>query len=383
MYPCIEANELIELRKQIEKAIKRVSAYFEYLKKTLPELEPPAFELVGNIQIQDYNNLGNEKVFQKVHSKKGAEYDYHLAITLVHDMDQKKFDKIKRFFFELGILHKATKIENLRNTEDLRGLRRIVESVIMQSLYAFALYFYSLDKIPYDFIIGIDVTKDKDKSGRYYGISGAAVVQTGDGQILKVIPRALPQSSAEAVDMSYIFEIIDREVGEVIRTKGEAKILLLRDGRMPWAELAQLKKLSAEHNYDITVIEIIKRQKLRFFYQNYVDGIIKSPGQNYYFKIGETYYLIPHYLKTFIKVPIKLERKYHVTHGKVFQEKISEDDVLVLTKLTKLNYSQPRNPDKMKLPTPVHLSHRLINYERRRLRFNRPEFLNEGALYFL
>ncbi|ACJ16996.1 hypothetical protein TON_1506 [Thermococcus onnurineus NA1] len=368
------------LIKSVDSTIKRLSEYFTFLRKVNEGLSlPSAIDIISRIPV-NYENL-IESAFTRIHSKKGVEYDYHLAITLIPDMRQEQFDKIKGFFFNNGILHKAININNLRDPS--KDQKKLIESMILQALYAFGIYFYSLDNLNYDFIIGLDVTREMDKSGRYYGISGAAVVQNKNGQVLKIIPITSPQSSSETANINYLIGNIQQEAAAILNRKGYADILFLRDGKVPGGELEQFKEISRKYNYRFTIIEILKRPLVRFFWENYKEHTVKSPRHNYYFKIGDTYYLTAHYFTNYLKVPLKLGNTYFVARGKISKNVISREDIMTITKLTKLNYSQPENPDKMKLPAPVHLSHRLINYERRELKFNRYEFLKEGALYFL
>jgi len=376
LYPKEYVAERKKLKEEVESTLKRISEYFNYLRGILGEnikLALPSEIKIASVAV-DYTNF--TPIFNKVFEKH-SNYDYHLVITFIPPMSKKQFDNIKKFFFERGIIHKAINIENFKSKEK----QRIIESIVLQALYAFGIYFYSLDNLPYDIIIGLDVTREKDRNGKYYGISGAAVVQNKNGQVIKIVPITQPQSSSETVNIEKMFESLQPELASIVEAKNSLNILFLRDGKIPFGELEQFKKLSSRNPYRFTLIEIIKRPPVRFFRET--KGYISGPRPNYYFKIGNTYYLTSHFLKHYLKVPLKLERKYIVDKGKLTSTSLDDNDILVITKLTKLSYSQPENPDKMKLPAPVHLSHRLINYERRGLKFNRPEFLQEGALYFL
>ncbi|AIU69120.1 hypothetical protein TEU_01520 [Thermococcus eurythermalis] len=378
LYPKEFSKERTTLVSDVKSALDRVSEYFAYLRtiSMTSSLSLPV-EITTPLIAVDYTNLAQRltKIFEKYEN-----YDYHLAITFVPSMSREQFDRIKKFFFERGIIHKAINIDNL-NSKFGKNKQRIIESVILQALYAFGIYFYSLDNLPYDIIIGIDVTREKDKNGKYYGISGAAVVQNKNGEIIKIVPITQPQSSSETVDVEKIFESLQPELDQIVETKSNVDILILRDGRIPSREIEQLKRLSLRRPYTFTLVGIIKRPLVRFF--KGTDRHLFGPKPNYYFRIGDTYYLTSHFLEHYLKVPLKLERKYVISRGKLATSPLNHEDILAITKLTKLNYSQPKNPDRMKLPAPVHLSHRLINYERRGLRFARPEFLQEGALYFL
>jgi argonaute family protein len=86
----------------------------------------------------------------------------------------------------------------------------------------------------------------------------------------------------------------------------------------------------------------------------------------------------------FIKTPIKVSEKYIISEGKCNKVEITEDDIKDIILLSKLNYSQLM-PDKMKLPAPVHYSHKFVKSILKgwELERNKDKFLSNGFLYFI
>jgi argonaute family protein len=249
----------------------------------------------------------------------------------------------------------------------------------------FYLYSFGEEFKDYDFIVGYDITKERDEfSDKIKGIGGSAIVYNNRGHVLTTITFEHPHTSSEIAEYDKLFAMIyselvphlDLEKNKVIR------ILLLKDGNIFKDELEKLSRLSKKYNFEIVYMNVIKSTILRFFKikKDEIKGDEVLPDEkNMYAKFGGCYYISAHFYRGFLKRPVKISEKYLIKNGVWEKVDITEKDIRLLILLTKINFSQLM-PDKMRLPAPVHYAHKHVNAVRRGWQVKDIELLRSGCL---
>ena len=307
-------------------------------------------------------------------------------VTIVPKMIQEYFDEMKQFALSNNGFHQAVMEESLT---DEKNFKNVMSSLLAQFFHKLGMYYYSLE-ISFrdvDFIVGFDITKEPDTSGKLHGIGGSAVVQNSQGHIISMIPVSYPQSATELGQYDRLFRNVHNailpQILEIQKKEGDRpiKILLLKDGKIYPSELRLLTAVAKKYNFDFVTIEVRKRHSVRFFRETR-EKVVHT-DVNSYFRIGNTWYITAHYYKRYLKRPVKVCRKYLVNRGGIKEIPVTEEDIKRLILLSKLNYAQVSGPDRMKLPAPVHYAHLFVNSMRKGIEPSNREFLKYGFLYFI
>jgi argonaute family protein len=280
--------------------------------------------------------------------------------------------------------------ENLLKHLFAKSKRYYLNSIFTQLFSKLGMYLYSIDAEfgeKYDFIIGYDISKIRNKRGKYTGVGGSAIIYNQNGEIVNIISHNKPHSSSEIAEYRELMEKVYDEciINKMVSSTGKnrlIRILLLKDGIIYDDELKILKEITKDMPFQITYMDVRKRIKLKLFRE--VGNKIYDPEKNAYTKFGDEWYIISHMYDRFIKTPIKVSEKYIISEGKCNKVEITEDDIKDIILLSKLNYSQLM-PDKMKLPAPVHYSHKFVKSILKgwELERNKDKFLSNGFLYFI
>ena len=370
-----------------EKYIEELIKYISKLNK-LNEYDEniPHFEIKGHIPV-DYSNVNNVKITMgETINRNSFPFIFFIAPYLKED----NFNSIKKFIYRNGWLCQAIMKENLLKHLFAKSKRYYLNSIFTQLFSKLGMYLYSIDAEfgeKYDFIIGYDISKIRNKRGKYTGVGGSAIIYNQNGEIVNIISHNKPHSSSEIAEYRELMEKVYDEciINKMVSSTGKnrlIRILLLKDGIIYDDELKILKEITKDMPFQITYMDVRKRIKLKLFRE--VGNKIYDPEKNAYTKFGDEWYIISHMYDRFIKTPIKVSEKYIISEGKCNKVEITEDDIKDIILLSKLNYSQLM-PDKMKLPAPVHYSHKFVKSILKgwELERNKDKFLSNGFLYFI
>ena len=312
-----------------------------------------------------------------------------VLVVIPSDLD---YDLLRNELLGRGFYVQGIKIENANN-------EHVIKSLLYQIFSKLGIYFYTLEiSTHYDFIIGFDTTREHQDSNKP-GYGGATTVQDNHGCVRSVIPIGLPQLPKESARIGKILNILERELYDVFREveteKGVVKLLILKDGVLTNEEKAGIKeflKEMAEINFEITVMCVVKDTKV-YAWHNYRDNV------NTYIKLADDcYVLVSHYgAKTepygknvvfdYECCPILRDKYVFAKNGEsvnIVKENITEEEVKLIISLQKMVYAQTL-PDKVKLPMPLHLSHKFINFVRKfeEVVEKHSTNLKEGKLIFI
>jgi len=374
-----------------EEIAKEIASYYEKLER-LHEIssDVPKIEFFDIKQVKTFSDSTKLKVaIQEIlegMKSGGKDKVIPFIVTIVPKMVQESFDEMKQFILSNNGFHQAVMEESLT---DEKNFKEVITSLLAQFFHKLGMYYYSLEMNfrDVDFIVGFDITKEPDTSGKLHGIGGSAVVQNSRGHIISVIPVSYPQSATELGQYDRLFRNVHNailpQILEIQKKEGDRpiRILLLKDGKIYPSELRLLNAVARKYNFEFITIEVRKRHSVRFFRETREK--VLHTDVNSYFRIGNTWYITAHYYKTYLKRPVKVCRKYFVNSGSIKEVPVTEEDIKRLILLSKLNYAQISGPDRMKLPAPVHYAHLFVNSIRRGIEPSNREFLRYGFLYFI
>ncbi|MDN5320675.1 MAG: hypothetical protein PWP49_1095 [Thermococcaceae archaeon] len=243
-------------------------------------------------------------------------------------------------------------------------------NLILQIPPKLGIYPYSLEKHEYyDYIIGIDYTYWYERDTPSLG--GGAVVTSPAGQIEGIYPIVIP-SSTESLDMN---KILSKWFNRIVKTnknilnKERVTVLISRDGMIPKYERQTIQEFLSEYSGDmdmtIEAVEVRKRIAVRSW--------TKEPKAYYSpIRVGNCiYYLVDAHVgyplgrgdRTFYSSPYLVGSFYRFEKGKSSPVTASAKRHVIesLIRLQKINYATTRM-DNIKLPLPVHIAHKLINF---------------------
>lgn len=271
------------------------------------------------------------------------------------------YDDAKRRLFEKNIISQNVIYDNLKDF-------KVVNNLLIQILSKLGIRYFALnEKLPYDYTLGLDVGNDK------YGhrsIAGCSVVFDDKGKLDKIIPIEA-KTGGERINIRRILEKIQDGGYLDFRKK---KVLILRDGRVSLSEIEELEPLSERWKTEFTVLSIIKKSVIRLGTDDYgYAGVLND-------NLG---LLLAHSTKSMGARPIVVRNKWVVSKGKSEMIPLTDHDMEMMWKLTKLNYSTLFGKGfNLRLPAPVHYADKFVKALGREWRV-REDLLKEGFLYFI
>jgi len=362
----------------IKNIFRKLSILHE-LDNNIPKIE---IKLEKNIDFEDYVN--SRAIITQTVLNNLEEKEQPFLICISPKIPNNEFDELKShlFSYQQTTFHQFMYPSNLKRClNDNYFKKPFINSILSQFFHKMGMYLFSFSEElgDYDFIIGYDITKEKDEDNRIKGIGGSAIIYNSYGHVITTVTFEDVHTSSEIAKYDKLFAKVYSELVPHLNliNKRKIKILLLKDGRIFKKELEKLAQISKKYSFEIIYIDVRKSTKLRFFNIKNKEAI--PEGKNVYAKFGRAYYISSHYYTRFLKQPIKIVEKYHIDNGRYKKVKIEEKDIKQLILLTKINFSQLM-PDKMKLPAPVHYAHKHVNAVRRGWKIDDKTILRNGCL---
>ncbi len=362
----------------IKNIFRKLSILHE-LDNNIPKIE---IKLEKNIDFEDYVN--SRAIITQTVLNNLEEKEQPFLICISPKIPNNEFDELKShlFSYQQTTFHQFMYPSNLKRClNDNYFKKPFINSILSQFFHKMGMYLFSFSEElgDYDFIIGYDITKEKDEDNRIKGIGGSAIIYNSYGHVITTVTFEDVHTSSEIAKYDKLFAKVYSELVPHLNliNKRKIRILLLKDGRIFKKELEKLAQISKKYSFEIIYIDVRKSTKLRFFNIKNKEAI--PEGKNVYAKFGRVYYISSHYYTRFLKQPIKIVEKYHIDNGRYKKVKIEEKDIKQLILLTKINFSQLM-PDKMKLPAPVHYAHKHVNAVRRGWKIDDKTILRNGCL---
>ena len=318
--------------------------------------ELPRFDYRGRTKFFSYNEI--DSLLDDIGKE---ELGFALIVGSQKYKTDDHYDDMKRRLFEKNIISQNVIYTHLKNP-------MVINNLLLQIMSKLGIKYFALDeKLPYDYIMGIDV--GNDKFGKR-SIGGCSVIFDNNGKIEKIIPIEA-RTGGEIIDLKKVLEKI--QDGEYLNFKGK-RVLILRDGRASLSEIDELAPLSERWKSDFTLMNIIKSSIIRMDTDRHGYGGILN---------GHTGLLLAHSTKSKGARPIVIENKWIIEKGNLHRDRLTDDDIETIWKLTKLNYSVLFSDGfNLRLPAPVHYADKFVKALGRDWRI-REELLKEGFLYFI
>ncbi len=282
---------------------------------------------------------------------------------------------LKRLLFNNEILSQNFVLEEYLNDNGVMDRKRIeyaLSNIVYNIFGKLGIKFFVLEeRVPYDYILGVDVGFGEAYTGR---VAGCTTVHDSEGRLKNIIPvskQNLPEK--ESARIKPLLEYIEskRKIYK-IDFKGKS-ILILRDGKIQREEVEQLKEFSKSRNCKIVIIDVKK---------NTLYQLLRKDKSAYYVKLGAFYLVKAHNPRTGFPRLIKISQKVVIEGDIVKLEKPTEEDVLLIYRLTALNYSTIGKPSNLRIPSPVYYADKLVKALKRGWDF-KEDYLKDGILYFL
>ncbi len=292
--------------------------------------------------------------------------------------DEETFDyyiPLKSALFKNGILSQNFDVGRYIKGDceiDWNTIRYAISNIVYDIFGKLGIKFFVLEEnVPYDYILGIDIGFGEAYTGK---VAGCTTVHDSEGRLRNLIPiEKQNYPSKETARIKALLEEVEqkRRIYEIdFRNK---TILIIRDGGIKKEEIKQLMEFTKERNCKITYIEVRKGIAHQF--------LVKDSNV-YYAELGNYYILKTHNPRTGFPRPVKIARKI-VIDGNGWKELApTEDDVLLIYKLTSLNYSTIGKDSNLRVPAPIYYADKLVKALKRGWQFDE-RFLKYGILYFL
>ncbi|WP_456375230.1 Piwi domain-containing protein [Methanocaldococcus sp.] len=316
----------------------------------------------------NYNNLKFAFIFGKSKNciyddeENGECYDY--------------YNPLKSKLFINNILSQNFIIESyLSNNkkDENKKIRFALSNIIYNIFSKLGIKFIVLEeKMSYDYVLGLDVGYGEAYSGR---VAGCTTIHDSEGRLKNIIPISKENMpNRESARIKALLEEIESKYGIYRINFKNKNILILRDGVIQNEEIEQLKSFSKKKNCRITVIGIKKNTPYQIF--------DKNSKSSYYIKVGESYLLKSHHPKRGYPRAVKIDQKVEINNGEVIKKSPTENDILLIYKLTALNYSAIGNPSNLRIPSPIYYADKLVKALKRGWKI-KEDFLKDGVLYFI
>jgi homologs of the eukaryotic argonaute protein len=372
-------NLIVRDKNGVEVGVKQTSEIF---RKNYYPYEVPSF--LKNMKIETYviggqNLKQRDELLKELERRLNLDFEYKFL-----ELSDKVIDKIdKSEKFGLAIIFGVEKYHELKrrllgknyisqfidpNNINDKNWQYYKNNLIFQIASKIGIKYFALEsKIPYDYVIGIDVSR-RDK----VSIGGCAIIYDSSGILKKIVPISFPQKG-EKTDLKFVFQKLKDRNDIELENK---KILVLRDGRVHDNELEDLKVISRDYYCEILIIGIIK---------SHIIFLNSTNDFGIWLNFNSFSLLLPHKTYQNNAKPLKLEQIYLVKNGKVNEHILSQEIAKILYELTRLNYSSV-NYEYMsiKCPAPIHYVDKFLHFTQlsKGLGFYE-EFLKKGFLYFI
>jgi argonaute family protein len=282
---------------------------------------------------------------------------------------------LKRQLFNNEILSQNFVLEEYLNENgeiDKKRIEYALSNIIYNIFGKLGIKFFVLEeKVPYDYILGIDVGFGEAYTGR---VAGCTTVHDSEGRLKNIIPvskQNLPEK--ESARIKPLLEYIESKRRIYKINFKNKNILILRDGKIQREEVEQLKEFSRSRNCKIVLIDVKK---------NTLYQLLRRDKIAYYVKLGDFYLLKAHSPRVGFPRLIKISQKVVVEGDNVTFEKPTEDDIFLIYRLTALNYSTIGKPSNLRIPSPVYYADKLVKALKKGWDF-KEDYLKDGILYFL
>jgi len=329
---------------------------------------------VGNIARsvrEALNKTGKELGFAFIFGNK-----HELTIEVEEEEEVEDYDyyiPIKKFLFNENIISQNFLIFTYTHddgTLDEKKLKFSLSNIVYNLFGKLGIKFFVLEEqMPYDFILGIDTGFSEAYTGR---VAGCTTIHDSEGRLRNIIPiEKLNPAHRESARVKVLMEEIEVKMGVSFSQK---RILILRDGKIQRKELEQLKKFAEQRDCKLTIIGIRKN--------NVYQWIAKSDNNHKSIRIGKVWLLKAHKPKRGFPRLVKIAEKAEVDKDGISFKEINKKDVLLIYKLTSLNYSVIGRPSNLKIPAPIYYADKLVKALKRGWKLE-SKLLQEGVLYFL
>jgi len=367
LYSSVEAyNIMLEVYKQIEE-MKIPRLNFKGKKFSFENSEEDVDKLIKKICETFQGKLGFALIFGK---SKGFNED---------DEDNAEYydyyTPLKAKLFNNDILSQNFVVDNYINDKgkiDNKKIGFALSNIVYNIFGKLGIKFFVLEeKIPYDYILGIDVGYGEAYAGK---VAGCTTIHDSKGRLRNIIPVSkenLPDK--ESARIKALLDYIESKYKIYKIDFNSKNILILRDGFIQQEEIKQLKEFSKKKKCKIVVMGVRKNIMYQIFDKN-----IKPC----YVKVEDAYLLKAHEPKVGYPRPIKIVQKVVIDGKNVNNEKLTEDDILLVYKLTALNYSTIGKLSNLRIPGPVYYADKLVKALKRGWKL-REELLKDGLLYFI
>jgi len=304
-----------------------------------------------------------------MHFVKGLERErYDLVIVFLEEYKRVDpyteeillYDYIKKELLSYMIPSQVILNTTLKKTDDLKYIVLNVAEQIMAKT----------GNVPYkisgeiggaDYFLGVDLSRITRRST----INEAAFTKifARDGTFLRYILLREPTfgESLSERTIDYLFEKLYR-----IGIKGGSRLVIHRDGRFRGKEVNSFVKFAKEFNYEVELVEIIKRQNPRVFSKK-DERMIKGD----FYKLDENTLILATYNNIYrgTHQPIRI----HKVYGRLSIETLASQ----VLSLTLMNYSsfQP-----IKLPATIHYADKIAKLLLREIK---PREVEGDIMYWL
>jgi len=305
--------------------------------------------------------FGNSKGFNEDSEESEEYYDYYIPL--------------KAKLFNNDILSQNFLVDNYIDDKgriDNKKIGYALSNILYNLFGKLGMKFFILEEeVSYDYILGMDVGYGEAYTGK---VAGCTTIHDSEGRLRNIIPVSkenLPDK--ESARIKALLEHIESKY-RIYKIEFDNKaILILRDGFVQPREIEQLKEFSKKKKCTIVVIGIRK---------GIVYQILSKKTKSCYINIGDGYLLKAHKPRVSYPRPIKIIQKVIINGENVSDVRPSEDDVLLIYKLTALNYSTIGKSSNLRVPCPIYYADKLVKALKRGWKL-REDFLKDGLLYFI
>jgi len=276
---------------------------------------------------------------------------------------------LKRNLFLNNILSQNFLIDTYTNKNKIKFA---LSNIVYNLFGKLGIKFFALEeKVYYDYILGIDTGLAEAYTGR---VAGCTTVHDSNGRLKNIIPiEKLNPARRETVRIKALLEEIHIDADYNMDFSNK-KILILRDGKIQPEELKQLVEFTKSKKCKITMIDVRKHTVYQW--------LEKGNDKHLSIKVGDFCLLKPHSPRRGYPRMLKISQKVEIDENGFTYKDLTDYDILLIYKLTLLNYSTIGRPSNLKLPGPIYYEDKLVKALKRGWKLE-PKFLKEGFLYFL
>jgi len=285
---------------------------------------------------------------------------FGFALCICREMDEEDYDSVKRKLFINNVLSQFVVYDRWRRSPSFISGNLTLNIYAKAGIRPFSL----AERLPYDFIVGVDVGND-----RYNRRSkaGSVTVLLSNGLIKTLFPLWIDVGGEKIELLGELLELLM----ERLELRGK-RLLILRDGLIHREELESLRASLAEEELEVDFVSVKKVHSFR---------ILSDKGPAAVLLEGGAGVLLPHSVKG--ARSLLVDSFYSLRGSGVERLPVTHSLLSVLYRLTKVNFSTLfREESLLRLPSPLHYSDRFV----KSLGRNWPvsdSLLKMGCLYFI